>query len=108
MSEFQSALRARFDADRDFTRAHDQLGKFIDDLIMENEGLRRVIALEAPYTLDAPFEGQRRALQPPPQTRTGDAMSTKPYRPISAAEGDFSLRRSAGHAPNRMAVGSSD
>ena len=46
VSEFQSALRTRFDADRDFTRAHDQLGKFIDDLIMENEGLRRVFFLE--------------------------------------------------------------
>lgn len=42
VSEFQSALRARLDADRDFTRAHDQLGKFIDDLIAENEGLRSV------------------------------------------------------------------
>ena len=57
VSEFQSALRARFDADRDFTLAHDKMGKLIDDLIAENEGLRRVIALEAPYTLDAPFEG---------------------------------------------------
>lgn len=46
VSEFQSALRARCDADRDFTRAHDQLGKFIDDLIAENEGLRRVYYLE--------------------------------------------------------------
>lgn len=25
VSEFQSALRAKFDAERDFTRAHDQL-----------------------------------------------------------------------------------
>ena len=59
VSEFQSALRTRFEADRDFTRAHDQLGKFIDDLIAENEGLRRVIALEAPYTLDAPFRATK-------------------------------------------------
>ena len=42
VSECQSALRARLDADRDFTRAHDQLGKLIDDLITENEGLRSV------------------------------------------------------------------
>ena len=43
VSEFQSALRAKFDAERDFTRAHDQLGKLIDDLITENEELRRLI-----------------------------------------------------------------
>ena len=42
MSAFQFALLARFDADRDFTRAHDQLGKLIDDLIAEREGLRSV------------------------------------------------------------------
>ena len=43
VSEFQSASRAKFEAERDFTRAHDQLGKLIDDLILENEELRRLI-----------------------------------------------------------------
>ena len=43
MSEFQSASRAKLEAERDFTRAHDQLGKLIDDLILENEELRRLI-----------------------------------------------------------------
>ena len=57
VSEFQSASRAKLEAERDFTRAHDQLGKLLDDLITENEELRKVIAMEAPYTLDAPFEG---------------------------------------------------
>ena len=32
-------------------------------------------------------------------------MSTKPYRPIGAAEGDFLLRRSAGTALSRTGVG---
>ena len=54
VSEFQSALRARFDADRDFTRAHDQLGKFIDDLIMENEQLRKLAELEAAHPIEGP------------------------------------------------------
>ena len=56
--EFTANARVRVTVEvRDFTRAHDQLGKLLDDLIAESEGLRRVIALEAPYTLDAPFEG---------------------------------------------------
>lgn len=29
VSEFQSALRTKFEAERDFTRAHDQLGRMI-------------------------------------------------------------------------------
>ena len=43
VSEVQSASRGKFEAERDFTRAHDQLGKLIDDLILENEELRRLI-----------------------------------------------------------------
>ena len=35
MSEFQSASRAKLEAERDFTRAHDQLGKLLDDLIAD-------------------------------------------------------------------------
>lgn len=54
VSEFQSASRAKFDADRDFTRAHDQLGKFIDDLIMENEQLRKLAELEAAHPVEGP------------------------------------------------------
>jgi len=42
VSEFQSASRAKFEAERDFTRAHDQLGKLIDELISENEELRKL------------------------------------------------------------------
>jgi hypothetical protein len=41
VSEFQSALRTKFEAERDFTRAHDQLGKLLDDLIAESEGLQQ-------------------------------------------------------------------
>ena len=37
VSGFQSASRTKLEAERDFTRAHDQLGKLIDDLILENE-----------------------------------------------------------------------
>ena len=54
VSEFQSALRTRFEADRDFTRAHDQLGKFIDDLIAENEQLRKLAELEAAHPIEGP------------------------------------------------------
>ena len=43
VSEFQSSSRAKVEAERDFTRAHDQLGKLLDDLIAENEELRRLI-----------------------------------------------------------------
>ena len=54
VSEFQSALRARFDADRDFTRAHDQLGKLIDELITENEELRKLADMEAAHPFSGP------------------------------------------------------
>ena len=54
VSEFQSASRAKLEAERDFTRAHDQLGKFIDDLIMENEQLRKLAELEAAHPIDGP------------------------------------------------------
>jgi hypothetical protein len=47
VSEFQSASRTKFEAERDFTRAHDQLGKLLDDLILENEELRKLAELEA-------------------------------------------------------------
>ena len=58
VSAFQFALLARFDADRDFTRAHDQLGKLIDELIAESEGLRRLYFLEnkAKDTTDSDIE----------------------------------------------------
>ena len=58
VSAFQFALLARFDADRDFTRAHDQLGKLLDDLIAESEGLRRLHYLEnkAKDTTDSDIE----------------------------------------------------
>ena len=53
VSEFQSALRATIEAERDFTRAHDQLGKLIDELILENEELRKLSAMEVePLTAD--------------------------------------------------------
>ena len=53
VSEFQSASRAKFEAERDLTRAHDQLGKLIDDLILENEELRKLSAMEVePLTAD--------------------------------------------------------
>lgn len=54
VSEFQSASRAKFEAERDFTRAHDQLGKMIEDLILENEELRRLAAMKAEYPFEAP------------------------------------------------------
>ena len=53
VSEFQSASRTKFEAERDFTRAHDQLGKLIEDMILENEELRKLASLEAAY----PYEG---------------------------------------------------
>ena len=53
VSEFQSASRAKLEAERDFTRAHDQLGKLLDDLITENEELRKLASMEAePSTAD--------------------------------------------------------
>ena len=54
VSEFQSALRAKFDAERDFTRAHDQLGKLIDELISENEELRKLAEMEAAHPFSGP------------------------------------------------------
>ena len=39
---FQSALRAKIEAENDFVLAHDQLGKLLDNLIAENEELRSV------------------------------------------------------------------
>lgn len=58
VSEFQSASRTKFEAERDFTRAHDQLGKLLDDLIAESEGLRRLYFLEnkAKDTTDSDIE----------------------------------------------------
>ena len=88
VSEFQSASRAKLEAERDFTRAHDQLGKLLDDLIAESEGLRRLHYLEnkAKDTTDSDIEEMNNL-----RRRLGlvTPMSTKPYRPISAAEGDF-------------------
>ena len=55
VSEFQSALRAKFEAERDFTRAHDQLGKLLDDLIAENEELRKLAAMESSHPSIAPI-----------------------------------------------------
>jgi len=51
---FQSALRAKIEAERDFTRAHDQLGKLLDDLILENEELRKLATMEAAHPSIAP------------------------------------------------------
>ena len=63
VSEFQSALRARFDADRDFTRAHDQLGKLLDDLIMENEELRKLATLDVTNPVDASLAAEMSKLR---------------------------------------------
>ena len=63
VSEFQSALRAKFDAERDFTRAHDQLGKFIDDLIMENEELRKLATLDVTNPVDASLAAEMSKLR---------------------------------------------
>ena len=63
VSEFQSASRAKFEADRDFTRAHDQLGKFIDDLIMENEELRKLATLDVTNPVDASLAAEMSKLR---------------------------------------------
>lgn len=63
VSEFQSALRTRFDADRDFTRAHDQLGKLLDDLIMENEELRKLATLDVTNPVDASLAAEMSKLR---------------------------------------------
>ena len=54
VSEFQSASRAKLEAERDFTRAHDQLGKLIDELISENEELRKLAEMEAAHPFTGP------------------------------------------------------
>ena len=56
VSEFQSALRATIEAERDFTRAHDQLGKLLDDLITENEELRKLAQMERAHPVAGPRE----------------------------------------------------
>ena len=56
VSEFQSASRTKFEAERDFTRAHDQLGRLIDDLIFENEELRKLAQMERAHPVDGPRE----------------------------------------------------
>lgn len=56
VSEFQSASRAKLEAERDFTRAHDQLGKLIEDMILENEELRKLASLEAAHPYEGPAE----------------------------------------------------
>ncbi len=56
VSEFQSASRAKFEAERDFTRAHDQLGKLLDDLITENEELRKLDQMERAHPVQGPRE----------------------------------------------------
>lgn len=43
---FQSALRAKIEAENNFVLAHDQLGKLLDNLIAENEELRSVAEFE--------------------------------------------------------------
>jgi len=53
---FQSALRAKIEAERDFTRAHDQLGKLLDDLITENEELRKLAQMERAHPVEGPRE----------------------------------------------------
>ena len=56
VSEFQNASRAKFEAERDFTRAHDQLGKLFDDLILENEELRKLAQMERAHPVEGPRE----------------------------------------------------
>ena len=56
VSEFQSALRATIEAERDFTRAHDQLGKLLDDLITENQQLRKLAQMERAHPVEGPRE----------------------------------------------------
>ena len=43
VSEHQSTLRAKIEAEYAYCRALDQLGKLLDDLIAENEGLHSVV-----------------------------------------------------------------
>jgi len=54
VSEFQSALRATIEVERYFTRAHDQLGKLLDDLITENEELRKLAQMERAHPVEGP------------------------------------------------------
>ena len=56
VSELQSASRAKFEAECDFTRAHDQLGKLLDDLITENEELRKLAQMERAHPVEGPRE----------------------------------------------------
>jgi hypothetical protein len=63
VSEFQSASRAKFEAERDFTRAHDQLGKLLDDLIMENEELRKLATLDVTNPVDASLAAEMSKLR---------------------------------------------
>ena len=63
VSEFQSASRAKFEAERDFTRAHDQLGKLIDDLILENEELRKLATLDVTNPVDASLAAEMSKLR---------------------------------------------
>ena len=51
---FQSALRAKIEAESAFVLAHDQLGKLLDDLILENEELRKLATMEAAHPSIAP------------------------------------------------------
>ena len=63
VSEFQSASRTKFEAERDFTRAHDQLGKLIDDLILENEELRKLATLDVTNPVDASLAAEMSKLR---------------------------------------------
>ena len=63
VSEFQSALRAKFDAERDVNRAHDQLGRLIDDLIMENEELRKLATLDVTNPVDSSLAAEMSKLR---------------------------------------------
>ena len=63
VSEFQSALRAKVDAERDFNRAYDQLGKLLDDLIMENEELRKLATLDVTNPVDASLAAEMSKLR---------------------------------------------
>ena len=63
VSEFQSASRAKLEAERDFTRAHDQLGKLLDDLIMENEELRKLATLDVTNPVDASLAAEMSKLR---------------------------------------------
>ena len=63
VSEFQSASRTKFEAERDFTRAHDQFGKLIDDLILENEELRKLATLDVTNPVDASLAAEMSKLR---------------------------------------------